>query len=358
MSRILLLFLPLLLFADNQAKLIYIKQENLNQNNQIYIGQTIAIKYNILVLDDSSISSIGFLDTPNSNTTLRNPDSSWSELSDGSLENTYFFKINNSKFSIPKIEVIANNKISEEKETSMEISGNAISLSNNHPLYSGVTATRLSIDHYSVKFYDQNSNIVVFNINADYSNLEDFKLYQALEQGFERKNIGINQSSGIYYAIIPNSSRDIEFEYFNLETQSYRKISIRNAINKEQISVNKDINPVNKALIFQNITIFVFLLLFMGIWFIKKIPLKIRIIFIMIIITILLYLLFSLNFKKEVIIVNNGYITILPTHNSTIIEQVTANTNAEIINSYGDYYKIITNDGKIGWIHKTNIKNK
>ena len=77
MSRILLLILPLLfLFANDQAKLIYIKQENLNNNSQTYVGQTIAIKYNILVLDNSSISSVGFLDSPNSNTTLKNPNSS------------------------------------------------------------------------------------------------------------------------------------------------------------------------------------------------------------------------------------------------------------------------------------------
>ncbi len=357
MSRILLLILPLLfLFANDQAKLIYIKQENLNNNSQTYVGQTIAIKYNILVLDNSSISSVGFLDSPNSNTTLKNPNSSWNELDDGSLENIYLFKINNTEFYIPKLEVIINNGEIIEQETSDVINGNAIALNNNHPLYSGVVATRLDIGHHSIKFYSQNSNIIVFDINADHSNLEDFKLNNALEQGFERKTIEMDQSSGIYYAIIPNNIREVEFEYFNLETQSYKKISIQNTINKDQISVNQDINPINKALIFQNITIVVLILLFIGTFFIKKIPIKIRILSIIIAVILLLYLVFSFNFKKEAVIINNSYITILPTRNSTIIEQVMANTNVEIVNSHGNYYKIITNDGKTGWINKSNLK--
>ena len=357
MSRILLLILPLLfLFANDQAKLIYIKQENLNNNSQTYVGQTIAIKYNILVLDNSSISSVGFLDSPNSNTTLKNPNSSWNELDDGSLENIYLFKINNTEFYIPKLEVIINNGEIIEQETSDVINGNAIALINNHPLYSGVVATRLALGHHSIKFYSQNSNIIVFDINADHSNLEDFKLNNALEQGFERKTIEMDQSSGIYYAIIPNNIREVEFEYFNLETQSYKKISIQNTINKDQISVNQDINPINKALIFQNITIVVLILLFIGTFFIKKIPIKIRILSIIIAVILLLYLVFSFNFKKEAVIINNSYITILPTRNSTIIEQVIANTNVEIVNSHGNYYKIITNDGKTGWINKSNLK--
>ena len=148
----------------------------------------------------------------------------------------------------------------------------------------------------------------------------------------------------------------MEFEYFNLETQSYKKISIQNTINKDQISVNQDINPINKALIFQNITIVVLILLFIGTFFIKKIPIKIRILSIIIAVILLLYLVFSFNFKKEAVIINNSYITILPTRNSTIIEQVMANTNVEIVNSHGNYYKIITNDGKTGWINKSNLK--
>ena len=97
-------------------------------------------------------------------------------------------------------------------------------------------------------------------------------------------------------------------------------------------------------------------MLFIGTFFIKKIPIKIRILSIIIAVILLLYLVFSFNFKKEAVIINNSYITILPTRNSTIIEQVMANTNVEIVNSHGNYYKIITNDGKTGWINKSNLK--
>lgn len=361
MNRILLLlFLPLFfLFSDNQAKLVYIKQENLSQidTNQTYVGQVVAIKYNILVLDNASISSIGFVDSPKSNVTLKNPNSSWNELVDGTLENVFYFKINNSKFFIPRLEVIVKNGDVVERELSGVMEGVAISLKNNHPQYSGVAAFDLKLDNYSIKFYDQKNNIVMLNLIAEYANLEDFKIPFATEQGFENKSFGITSSYGIYYAIIPNNLLNIEFEYFNLKSQSYNTISIKNIINKDQISINKDINPVNKELIFQNLTIIILVLLFASLFFVKKIPFKLRILSVVIVVILLLYLVFLFNFKREMTIISNGYITILPTHNSTIIEQVMANTRVEIVNSHSDYYKIITNDGKTGWIHKSNLKH-
>ena len=358
MNRILLFLLLslLFLFSNEEAKLVYIKQENLSNTSQNYIGQIVAIKYNILVLDHSSINSIGFVDSPSSNTILKNPNSSWIELDDGSLENIYYFKINRSKFSIPRLEVIVENNNRVEQELSETIEGNAIALNNNHPNYSGVVAFDLKINNYSIKFYDEKNNIVIFDLITESSNLEDFKIPNAIEQGFESSNFDIMNAYGIYYAIIPNYLLNIEFEYFNLKSQSYNTISLKNIINKDQISINKDINPINKELIFQQLTIAIFILLFIGLFFVKKIPFKIRISFVIVAVVLLVYLLFSFNFKREMTTINNGYITILPTHNSTIIEQIMANTNVEIINSYGDYYKIIASDGKTGWIHKSNVK--
>lgn len=361
MNRILLLlFLPLLfLFSNEQAKLVYIKQENLSQVNtdQTYIGQVIAIKYNILVLDNSSINSIGFIDSPKSNVTLKNPNSSWNKLPDDTLENIFYFKINNSRFSIPRLEVIVENGDIVEQELSEIIEGTAISLHSNHPKYSGVVAFDLKLGNYSVKFYDQKNNIVIFDLMAEYGNLEDFKIPFAIEQGFENKSFNTMNSNGMYYAIIPNSLLNIEFEYFNLKSQSYNTISIKNIINKDQISINKDINPINKELIFQYLTIIIFILLFAGLFFVKKIPFKLRVSSVIIAVLLLIYLLFSFNFKREMTTISNGYITILPTHNSTIIEQIMANTNVEILNTHGDYYKIIASDGTTGWIHKSNLKN-
>lgn len=341
--------------AQEQAKLIYIKQE-VNLEQQKYVGQIISVKYNVLVLENSSISSIGFLDSPNSNVTLKNPNSSWNELSDGSLENVFYFKINAVNFYIPSLEIIANKDDFVEKETSERLRGTAISLDENHPKYSGIVAQNLEINHSSIKFYDKDNNIIVLDLKANYSNLENFRIKNIKEQGFESSKFGIAESSGIYYIIIPNNIIDFEFEYFELQSQSYKMLHIKNIINKEQISVNQDINPINKVLIFQNIIIFIIILILLIVFFIRRIPFKIRLLGLIVAICLLIYLVVSLNLKKDATLSANSYITILPTKNSTIIEKINAGTRVEVLNSHGEYYKIITSDGKIGWIKKVEVK--
>lgn len=349
-----------------QARLLYIKQEariggqnggqNEQNNEQNYVGQIISVKYNIIALADSSIHSIGFLDSPNSNVSLKNPQSSWNELPDGSLENTFYFKINASNFFIPQLEVIANKDGINESETSEMIRGNAIALGKNHPKYIGVVAQNLNISHYSVKFYDNNHNIIILDLNAEYSNLEDFAIKGIKEQGFESSNINIIQSNAIYYAVIPNNTLDIELEYFELPSQTYKMLHIKNIINKQQISVNQDINPINKVLIFQNIIIFIIICVLIALLFVKKIPFKLRLFGLIVAICLLIYLILSFNFKRDAMILKDTYLTILPTKNSTIIAKIPQNSQVEILNSHSHYYKIITHDGKIGWVKKDEVR--
>lgn len=364
MNKILLILLVSysLLFGDDLAnseesktKLIYIKQES-NLESQNYVGQIIKVNYNVLVLEDSYIESIGFLNTTQSNMILKNPDSPWNELDDGSLENTFYFKINNSNFYIPSLQIISNKDGIIEKESSKIIEGSAISLDDNHSKYAGVVAQKLEITHYSVKFYDQNNNIIVFDIKASYGNLENLKFKNIQKQGFESTNFEILQSSGIYYVIIPNNIFDFEFEYFELPSQSYKTLHMKNIINKEQISVNQDLNPINKILIFKNIIVFLIICVLLILFFIIKIPFKIRIVGLIIAICLIFYLSITLNRKEYAILKANNAISILPTKNSTIIEKISNDANVQIISSHSNYYKIITSDDKIGWVEKDAIK--
>lgn len=338
---------------DEQSKLIYIKQDS-NLSTQSYVGQIVAVKYNIIALEDASIRSIAFLDAPN--VSIKNPNSSWSELPDGSLENTIYFKILSPKAFIPPLEVIAQKGDFVETERSDALYMNAIALGDNHKHYIGVVAQKLEIGHFSVKFYDKNHNIIVFDISAEYGNLEDLRIKSAREQGFESKSFGITHSNGIYYAVVPNNILDIELEYFELPTQSYKMLHIKNVINKEQISVNQEISPINNVLIFQNIIIFIAIVVLVGLVFMRKIPLKGRIAILCVAIALLIYLIFSLNFKKDGVTIQEAYLTILPTKNSTIIDRIPQHTRVDILSTHADYCKIMTLDGKIGWVAKDTIK--
>ncbi len=359
MNKIMLaLFFSILcscLYAQtDDAKLVYIKQ-NVDMEKLHYVGETIQVTYNVLIFDKASVRSISFLDSPESNVVLKNPNSSWNELSDGSLKNTFYFKINGVNFYIPQLEVIVDNIESQDRDVSDIVRGNAIALGVNHPKYSGVVAQDFIINDYSVKFYDQNNNIAIFDLSANYANLEDFKLQNITNQGFESSKFGIAKSSGIYYAIIPNNISIFEFEYFNTQSQSYNMQYIKNTINKEQISVNQDINPINKVLIFKDMALFIIIVVLLIAFFIRKIPFKIRLVGLIIAIFLLLYLLIWTSSKHIATLKANSVITILPTNNSTIIEKIANDTQVQILNTHKDYYKITTNNGKIGWVAKDDI---
>lgn len=341
--------------SQNNAKLIYIKQELIKENNTSnlnYVGEIIAVKYNVLVLDNAEIRSIGFLESKN--VSIRNQNSPWNELEDGSLENIFYFKINSTAFSIPKLEVIAQKGELEERELSQNIANSAINL--NAPNYVGVVAKKLEIKNYSIKTYDENNNIIVLDLVAEFGNLENFKIQHIKKQGFEASNFGINKSSGIYYAILPNNILNINLEYFDINTQSYKTLKIKNIVNKEQININQEINPINKALIFKNIVILVISFAFLIMFFIRKLPFKLRLSLFIVAILLIGYLIFTLNSKEGATIKANSNITILPTANSTIITKTTSQMQVQILSEYRNYYKVLISDNKTGWVAKDDIE--
>lgn len=340
---------------DNVSKLVYIKQEMLKDSTNLnYIGEIIGIKYNVIVLDNASIRSIGFLEQKG--VELKNEKSSWNELGDGTLENTYYFKIKSKNFTIPTLEVIVENDSLRDSATSQNITLNAIALNTNHPKYVGVVANSLSIQKYAIKKYDEHNNILLLDLVAESANLEDFKLQGIQKQGFESSNFNTNKPSGTYYAIFPNHSPSIEFEYFDLQSQTYKLIQLKNIINQEEINTNQDIAPINKVLLFKNILILVFVFIMLIAFFIRKIPFKLRLTLLILAIILILYLVISINTKESGTLKTDSTITILPTSNSTIIAKIPSNTEVQIISKYNDYYKIITNDNKTGWVIKDNVK--
>lgn len=358
-KKLILILLLTFLYADNAAddtaKLVYIKQEVLKDTNSLnYIGEIIGVKYDVIVLDNASISSINFLGQKG--VELKNPDSSWTQLDDGTLENTFYFKIEASNFSIPALEVIVANNNTKDSATSQSINNQAIDLRLNHPNFTGVVANNFEIRNYAIKKYDENNNILLLNLFADTANLEDFKLRDIAKQGFKSFNYNNNQSNGIFYAIFPNLSPNIEFEYFDLKTQTYKSMHINNIINQEEIDTNQDISPINKVFIFNNILILMIIFIMLIAFFIRKFPFKLRLSMLIIAIILILYLVISINDDKSGVLKTDSLITILPIPNSTIIAKIPINTKVKIVSKYNDYYKIITNDDKTGWIKKDNVK--
>lgn len=359
LKHILIFFICCFAFGEDalEARLAHIKQEILPKDNDSslhYIGEIIGVKYNVLIFDNASIKSIDF--SPNASVSLKNPDSKWSELEDGSMENIFYFKINNVNFSIPRLNVVVQKGDSSQIEQSLGIVGTALNLSSNRPNYNGVVAKKFEVRDYSVKNYDNKSNIIIFDLLAMNANLEDLSFLGAEKQGFERSSFGLEESSGIYYAIIPNNIAEFSFEFFDITSQSYKTQTIKNVINHTQIAVNVEVNPINKVLLFENIVILCICFIFVILFFVKKIPFKLRLALLIIAVICISYILISFNTTNLGVVKQSANVKILPTKNSTIIEQIPQGAQVNILSEHDNYYKILTNDNKTGWVKKDDIK--
>lgn len=339
---------------NNHPRLVYIQQELLtNEDSNKYIGENIAVKYRIITLDNARIRSIGFINK-DSSVEIKNENSLWNSIDDSTIENTFYYKIKTINYTLPTLEVVVNNDDFEEKALSDIVSSKAIKLDS--PDYSGVVAKQLEVMKYNTHQYSDTENIILMQIQANDANLEDFKIKNIKKQGFQESFFNISQSTALYYVIISNKIKKINFSYFSSSDNEYKTITINNiASSKDNISVNEELNPINKVLIFQNIIIVCVIIALIVLLFIKKIPFKIKLAMLGIAIILLIYLLITINIKKEGILKANSYISILPIENSTIVEQVENSVKVEIINSHKNYYKIIIGN-KTGWVKKSEIE--
>lgn len=337
-----------------QSRLVYVKSEVLEPKELHYIGEIVGVKYNVLVLENAKVRSMSFLD--NEGIIIKNTDESWEQLDDGSLQNIIYFKIVDKKFVFPRLEVVVDSDDFSDTAMSSEVLGEAIDLKANHKQFNGVVAQNFKVNNHSVKQFDEKTNIIILDLSAEWANLEDFRIANIKRQGFESLNDGISRSSGIYYAILPNQVGALSFEYFDLTSQTYKQETFKNTINKAHISINPEIAPINKVLIFKNIIILLLSFVLFAAFLIRKIPFKIRIGLLVVGILLLLFVVISVNINEHGTMKNDSYIRILPTTNSTIIAKISANAEVQIISRHNDYIKILTAENKTGWVEKESVK--
>ncbi|MDO7253851.1 SH3 domain-containing protein [Helicobacter cappadocius] len=341
---------------SNQAKIIYVKVENAEEisKNAIYVGQNIKITYSLLLFSNARFVGTEFVGGIDTNKLiLRNPNTKWKLSSDGSYQAVYEYKIKTTDAVIPPLKVIAlsSDGSYSDSSTSPSIKLNIIDLYQNKK-YAGVVADKFNIARYRTKTYDNLNNILVFEIEAENSNLEDLKIPNISKQGFESGNFDTDNSEGIYYCILPKNIQDISFEYFSLQEDRFK--SIKMAINPvdDMVSTQDDVKPKNNFLLFSNIfTMIILILLLIGYFVFKR-----KKIFLVVFGILLIYLLWNVFYTKQVVLLSGAKIRILPTYNSTILEIPTKNEQVEIIDRHQKYYKIKTDDEKTGWVDKDDIK--
>lgn len=315
----------------------------------LYQREIVHATYRLLVLANLQSLKTDFLGGDGSVGVL-NPNSPWKKEADGSFSNTFYFKIQAQSFTIPKIRVSAEVNGYTDSDESEGRSGKAIVLDRN-ALFSKVIAKELRITDYKITSYDNENNLAVFRIEAENSNLEDFSLPYYKKQGVESSSFSPQLSSMIYYVILPKSEESIEFDYFASSDYQYRRLSLPNIAVDEKVSTQSDIKPKNNLRIFELSLLGMGILLFAGLYLYRR-----HILFLLIAFALLDYGIYSLSAKDEGYLKPEAEVRILPTYNSTVILRPESRLKIEILSEHNGYFKIISEDEKIGWVRKEEVE--
>lgn len=307
----------------------------------------------IITTDEFEKIETRFLNSEN--ITVLNPTRQWEYGFKNQFFNRYYFKTESSKFIMPGFQVL----IYKEGKVFETVTLNPkkikyTDIATQDEGFSNVIAEKLKIKLHKTKQYTNNQLLTILELDAVEGNLEDFNLNFFKEQGISSISGEYPNQSAIYYAIVPLHVKKIEFDYYNILTNNFEKLSSPIVLKNELISTQTDLNPnKNNLLLYKKITFGVLTLFFFIIYFFKKRFFNLILGFIFFII----FILYNMP-NKKVFIKEGSNIFILPTNNSTIFKKIDKVKKAEILSEKNGFYKIILlNNNKeiIGWIKERNI---
>lgn len=326
----------------------------------IYVGQRIPITYRVIFFNNASLNQSSFKEKTTTNAiALENPNQAWQEVelessatqkSQKVYEITYLFKIKTQSTKIPAFEVsaIARDGSFIDVATSDPITLNATDLYQNKN-YAGVVGEYMQLGIHKAKQYDEQSNLIAFELIAKRANLEDFKLPNIDKQGIERSSFSLLESKAIFYAVVPKNMQNLLFEYFSTQTNRFEQIRIPIAPVIDGVTTQENLKPKNTYLMYWALFIGGVAISCFVVAFFSK---ALRKVFFVLGVTVALYLLYHLFYTKTATISAQTQIWILPTQNSTLLETTSGSMEIKIIGEHGQYYKIITPKEAIGWIRK------
>ncbi|NCB10044.1 MAG: SH3 domain-containing protein [Erysipelotrichia bacterium] len=336
------IFLSLNLFA---AKNLYLSYKKIPTN--VYKNQKfeVTVKALITTTNFDNLTTSFF---NHSNIAILNPNSQWKKISYDVYENTFYFKVKNSNFRLPDIEVKllnGNSIIDTSQLSTTPIRYSDIGKGDER--YSNVIADKILLKAYKTKQYNNNEALTIIDIDGINSNLEDFKLKNIAEQGVSAiKELDATQNL-VYYFVTPIYQKNLIFTYYNSATKSFKDIKVPLILQNELVSTQTDLNPNDST--FEKYKKIAALVLF-GILFLLTLWKRKKILIFFTIISFMIALFYNLPNAKGVV-KKDSFVYILPTKNSTIFFKIENDQKVEILEKKNGFIKILgLENGFIGWI--------
>lgn len=336
------IFLSLNLFA---AKNLYLSYKKIPTN--VYKNQKfeVTVKALITTTNFDNLTTSFF---NHSNIAILNPNSQWKKISYDVYENTFYFKVKNSNFRLPDIEVKLLNENSIIDTSQLSTTPIRYSdIGKGDERYSNVIADKILLKAYKTKQYNNNEALTIIDIDGINSNLEDFKLKNIAEQGVSAiKELDATQNL-VYYFVTPIYQKNLIFTYYNSATKSFKDIKVPLILQNELVSTQTDLNPNDST--FEKYKKIAALVLF-GMLFLLTLWKRKKILIFFTIISFMIALFYNLPNAKGVV-KKDSFVYILPTKNSTIFFKIENEQKVEILEKKNGFIKILgLENGFIGWI--------
>ncbi len=320
---------------------------------KVFKNQKFKLKIKALITNDN-FDNLYTDFSKEKNIQILNPANPWTKIEDNTYENEYFFKIINKDFKLPifTISLLKNNAIIETQVLlAKEISYSNIATADKR--LSNIIAKNLTLKAYKTKQYNNKEALTIIDIDAQNSNLEDFKLQGIKEQGISKFITKEDKENLIYYFVTPVHTKKVVFSYYDLNSKSIKSITIPLVLQNELVSTQTDLNPNDSSFEkYKKIAVFVVFVLFFILFIWKRYKIYL---FLSIILFIISVVYFIPNSKG--IIKKESYVYILPTKNSTIFFKLDKNQKVEVLNKKNNFIKVIGIEDKfIGWVKEESFE--
>jgi hypothetical protein len=359
MKTLIQLFLCLFLFSsfinaneNIKSKEIYLQFETYPK--RVFTGQKFEVVLKAKILKDpTSYENIVTTVADESDIELLTKSIYWEKQKDGQYKTTLTFKAQDKKFIMPKI-TLALMKGEEiiDYATSESIAIKYQKIAINQKLFSSIIAKNIKINSVKTKQYSNTQLHNTIEIEGIRSNLEDIKLISYEDQGISDISSSYPFQTVFYYVITPINTKQIDFTYYNTESNEFIKMQVPIILAEELVSTQTELNPYNSSiLLYKQSAVAVLLVLFLILYFITK---NLNHLIIVSFLIVLMAYLFMPN--KKTLLHENTNVYILPTTNSTVYKKLDTKFIVQILNKKNGFVKVLFKNNSIGWVKEHDIK--
>lgn len=323
-----------------------------NNSKTVFAHQIFSI--NLIVDSGQELNFDLQLKINSSNLEWLNKNPEWNEFQKGKFSTILWFQAQNNEASITNGEINLYRNSEFIQKENFEIPLPEIKELETNEYFCDIVADELQIQSIKSTSFDEKSNLIILELNAKNTDLSKFHLnFTNTRQNIENLKGGFQNQKANYFIILPKSTKELKFNYFNLKNLEFMQFEEKIQPQIDTLSTQISLNPKeNNFRKYKSITIYILIVLFLIYFIINKKS------YYALVIAILLgiYAIYDAKPFNDGILKANSNVKILPTKNSSIFYQPKANEEVTILMKKNGYCKILLKNQKIGWVKDEDIK--